>query len=387
MYLTVGWYLHLVARYELKLLSLFLAGVIVIGLTTTLLMAGWYAIERLRMCRANRIALEKQAHVLTVTSGQQVFIRDTDRKAYWRAAHLDTRTWVNGQQRDSTQTEIMTWQMFNAPRQVSPAQAALLPQTGQIELLPALDTVQRCLLVGASDTGKTTLLQWIISRRLGTSKVVVIDPHSWPGKWPEGCVVVGTGRKFADIERTLTALVQLMTKRYDEIGRGVVAEMAHGKITIVIDEWRAIVQNVKGASEAIKALLTESRKAAFSVFVATHSERVKALGIEGEGDLKDGFAVVRLLNINGQRQATMDTGNGEVPVVLPGQFSSYQSQVIEGQADDLDLELVPSPIEARIVELHHAGENVSTIATEVFGSKGGNQNDRVKEVLSKFGMV
>ena len=91
-----------------------------------------------------------------------------------------------------------------------------------------------------------------------------------------------------------------MTKRYDEIGRGIVSEMGHAKITILIDEWRSITFNLgKPASEAIKALLTESRKAAFSVFVATHSERVKALGIEGEGDLKDGFAVVRLSIVNG----------------------------------------------------------------------------------------
>jgi hypothetical protein len=37
-----------------------------------------------------------------------------------------------------------------------------------------------------------------------------------------------------------------------------------------IDEWRAITANLgKPAADAIKALLTESRKAAFSVFVAT----------------------------------------------------------------------------------------------------------------------
>jgi len=60
-------------------------------------------------------------------------------------------------------------------------------------------------------------------------------------------------------------------------------EGQHPRLTVIIDEWRAIVYNVKGADAAIKTLLTESRKAAFSVFVASHSERVKALGIEGEG--------------------------------------------------------------------------------------------------------
>jgi hypothetical protein len=108
-----------------------------------------------------------------------------------------------------------------------------------------------------------------------------------------------------------------------------VAEQAHFRITILIDEWRAIVYNVKDASEAIKSLLTESRKAAFSVFVATHSNRAKPLGLEGEYDLKDGFAVVRLSIANGQRQATLDMGNGEVPVMLPGTYPTQNPQVID----------------------------------------------------------
>ena len=92
-----------------------------------------------------------------------------------------------------------------------------------------------------------------------------------------------------------------MTQRYQEIGQGLVAEEAHPHLTIIIDEWRAIVKNAANASNTITALLTESRKAAFSVFVGTHSERVKALGIEGEGDLKDGFVMVRLGWQSGER--------------------------------------------------------------------------------------
>ena len=101
---------------------------------------------------------------------------------------------------------------------------------------------------------------------------------------------------------------------------GSLVKKGHFRITILIDEWRAIVYNVKGASEAIKALLTESRKAAFSVFVATHSDWAKPLGLEGEYDLKDGFAVVRLSVANGERQATLDIGNGEIPASLPGVY-------------------------------------------------------------------
>ncbi len=378
-----GVYLHLVAGRELKIIGLALAVILVIAVVIVLAMAGWYGVERLRMMRASRIEIEKQAHVMAVTAGYQVFIRDTDGKARWRAAHLDSRVYANGHPTEPTPTEVMAWQTFNGPRRVVEGRATLMPTT-EVDLLPALDNSQRCLIVGASDSGKTTLLQWLIARRLGASKVVVIDPHAYPEKWPTGCTVIGTGRNYAEIDRALTALVQLMTKRYDEIGKGIVAEMAHHKITIVIDEWRAIVQNVSGASNAIKALLTESRKAAFSVFVATHSERVKALGIEGEGDLKDGFFVVRLSNVDGQRQATLDTGNGLVPARLPGPFES-NGMTVAGES--IELEPEPTEQEVLILELAEAGESVSNIAAEVFGSKGGHQNERVKAVLNKFQRV
>ena len=245
---------------------------------------------------------------------------------------------------------------------------------------------QRCLIVGASDSGKTTLLQWLVSRKLNTSKVIVIDPHAYPDKWP-GCIVVGTGRNYPEIDRALDALVRLMTKRYDEIGKGIVAEQGHSRITILIDEWRAIVYNVKGASDAIKALLTESRKAAFSVFVATHSDRAKPLGLEGEYDLKDGFAIVRLSNVNGRRQATLETGNGEIPAVLPGPFVGSVPNIVD--IDRLtfieeDLGTEPTVSEAHILLLYEEGKSISAIAQEIFGSKGGHQNQQVKEVLQKF---
>jgi hypothetical protein len=174
-----------------------------------------------------------------------------------------------------------------------------------------------------------------------------------------------------------------MTKRYEEIGKGMVAEQAHSRITILIDEWRAIVYNVKDASDAIKALLTESRKAAFSVFVATHSDRAKPLGLEGEYDLKDGFAIVRLSIANGQRYATLDTGTGEVPVLLPGMYPSQNPPVIETE-EMINLEPEPTLEEAHILALHAEGASFNEIARQVYGHTGGKQTEQIKEVLAKF---
>ena len=369
-----------------------LAGVL--GLVAMLVgfFGAWFLAERMRIFRAQRIETEKHAHVMTISDNGETWVRDTDQKASWRNLTGTPALYVNGKQHRPDDWEIDLHRQKlaamahtrTAAAQVIPGQAQLLPETVQpIDLLTALDTVQRGLIVGASDSGKTTLLQWLVYRRQQVSKVVVIDPHSWPDKWA-GCYTIGSGRNYAEIGRALMALVQVMDKRYDEIGRGAIREGKHPRLTILIDEWRAITQNLgKSASEAIKALLTESRKAAFSVFVASHSDRAKPLGLEGEYDLKDGFAIVRLAVVAGQRQATIDTGNGEQPATLPGPFAPMP-QVAPKPDFELDLRPQPTTQEQQIIELHAAGESLSEIARQVYGSKGGKQVSRIKQVIGQF---
>lgn len=383
----VGLYLQKVAAAELRIIALTLAALVVIALAGGVFFVGWWLVERLRIMRAGRIEAEKAAHVLVVTDNGETWIRDTNNRASWRNLTGTPALYVNGRPTQASDYELELFKyrlaLQNAPKTVTTQAAAALPAVVQVDLLAALDPVQRCLIVGASDSGKTTLLQWLVSRRLNVSKVVVIDPHAYPAKWPTGATVVGQGRNYAEIDTALTGLVRLMTKRYDEIGRGVVAEMAHSRITILIDEWRAITGNLgRPAADAIKALLTESRKAAFSVFVASHSDRAEPLGLKGEYDLKDGFTVVKLAIVDGRRQASIDTGNGPIPATLPGPYIGQQPQVIEGEL--LDLEPEPDPIEAKVLELHRAGASLNEIARRVYGNIGGKQTGQIKQIIAKY---
>ena len=149
---------------ELRVIILILLALFLTSLALALFLFGWLAIEKVKLLRANRIEQEKEAHVKIVTAGNQVFIRETDTKANWRAAHLDPRCYANGQYSEPTDTEVMAWQQFNAPKIIQ-HQAPMLPAQTQVDLLASLDSVQRCLIVGASDTGKTTLLQWAAVKR------------------------------------------------------------------------------------------------------------------------------------------------------------------------------------------------------------------------------
>ncbi len=254
--------------------------------------------------------------------------------------------------------------------------------------MTVLDNAQCALIVGAKDTGKTTLLKHVIARRLSWSHVLILDPHSHPSRWPPGCQIVGTERQFDQIANALQALMSLMNKRYRDIGKGLVQEGEHESVTVIIDEWRAIVYQLgKSAADAIKTLLVESRKTNINMFVGTHSERVKALGIEGEGDLKDGFVMVRL-RINqatNQRSATLDYGDGEIDVDLPGPFiDPYQ----ERQFLEISAEPEPNDNEALVLQLYDEGETrYNEIARQVYGSVGGKQTQRIKQTLQKFGRV
>lgn len=369
------------------ILLLFLIGITCLGI--------WYVVERVRSVRARRIEAEKQAQVLTLTVGNQVFVRDTNPRATWRLMHLEARTYITNTHREPSEREVRQWQLFNAPKPATNQPVALLPPQGAVDVMVVLDTAQCGLIVGQRDSGKTTLLQHVISRRLGRSHVLVLDPHSHPSRWPGGSQVVGTERDFVKIEAALRGLLALMNKRYRDIGKGLVVEGEHEPVTVIIDEWRAIVLELgKPAADIIKTLLAESRKTNIDVLVGSHSERVKALGIEGEGDLKEGFVIVRLTinKLTGERKATIDYGDGEVPAVLPGPYRSASHPQIGERHSIISVEPKPSEQEQAILDLFdqqaEQGEvNKAKISVEVFGSKGGNQYKKIDEILEKFGRV
>jgi hypothetical protein len=132
--------------------------------------------------------------------------------------------------------------------------------------------------------------------------------------------MIGAGRDYEAIGEALAGLTDLMNVRYREIGAGMVREGEHEKVTLLIDEYRGIVQNVSKSGKAITTLLTEARKVQIDMVLVSHSKLVKALGMAGEGDLREGFAVVHLRETQGQRTATLDVGQGELPAQLPGPF-------------------------------------------------------------------
>jgi len=297
---------------------------------------------------------------------------------------------INGKATEPTQAELMMQALFfqaigkghvNQAQQAGPL---MLPTPESIpDLLPILDKAQRVLIRAISGDGKTTLLQHIADRRQGG--VIVLDSQSYPDKWPAKCKVIGTGSNHQAISVALDNLITLMVTRYREIGEGLVREGEHPKLTIIIDEWMAIVSECPNASDVIRRLLTESRKAAFSVFIASHSERIKSLGLDGRGDLRDGFLIVRIESENGQYTASYDYGRGERPCQLPGEYRPAQTEQV------FEIEAIAEPIasdedkkDAEFVSLVRRHMSRSDACQRVYGRKyAGSIVERCKRLLEE----
>lgn len=162
------------------------------------------------------------------------------------------------------------------------------------------------LVFGAKGTGKTTLLKALVNSRPGD--VVIVDPHNEPGKWGENRVY-GAGRDFIEAEKIILGIGSELDKRYKQMATGEVKEGDFYPLWLIIDEGMSIVNNTsKSTVKAICSLLTEGRKVAMGILLANHSTMVKALGIEGKSDLREGLSIVHLTLTNGQRKQYLKQG-------------------------------------------------------------------------------
>ncbi len=103
-----------------------------------------------------------------------------------------------------------------------------------------------------------------------------------------GPVSVGTGRDFAAIEtmvRTLDAEFQRRSVPGNKLGK---------PITVFVDEVPAIVSNTDGVMQIGVGWIREVRKYGIRIMLLTTGKEVKALGIEGEGSIRDSLQTVLL---------------------------------------------------------------------------------------------
>lgn len=427
--LIITYYLNSVASQELEIAGKF----VIMGLTTLfgmfvlslIILLFGYVYLRLRLFnyQATESLSEAQVKTVIVKEDENLFIRDTNETATWTNTNLETRPEFGLSLPPASDDEQERWIFFHKFNFISRIkgtlnpgndllhegdQNMLFPDNGQLALprsnvLDMMLQAQRILITGASDSGKTTLLNHYIQCRMQDNKaeILVIDPHAEPVHW-KGCKVIGRGSNHDEISLVLDKLVRIMERRYEEIGKGLVKTGAHPPITVIIDEWMSIQYMCDNATHTLIRLLTESRKAAFSVVIGTHSKRVESLGLRGKGDLKEGFTIIHLKQMGAERTATIDLGDGiDIEVDLCGPYidpyagvpileDETSPKLIGGIWDELladETLLLPSEKEQTAFDSYLAGKKLRNITTELYDGDskyGKHYNIKFAQLCKRF---
>lgn len=276
------------------------------------------------------------------------------------------------------------WEVAPAP---PPPAAAGQLGPGLPPLLPRLVGAQRLIIAGNSDAGKTTLIKWMIAHRADHSAIVVIDPHA-PSKIL-GYDCIGAGRDYEAIAAALESLVELMSNRYEDVRLGVMNYGQHQRISVFIDEWTGIVQNIKDAGRLLAILLVESRKVNIHLTVIAHSTTIEALGLP-DAQIRKSAMIVELSggNDGSARRAfvlpaakTNPDGSKATPTehALPGPFAGYAQP-----APPVVRELPDAKI-LRALRMDADGASVTAIAKEYFGvdKPNGSQTRQIRDLLKR----
>lgn len=174
-------------------------------------------------------------------------------------------------------------------REVAIAPVDLPPEPVKYSDIKQALSKPHILVLGETGSGKSTLVKFLVANAIAPS--LVLDSHAAPDDW-QSMTVIGMGRNYQAIGDEVDRLVALMNNRYEARGKG---QKTFEPLIVILDEFPACVANLgKSFTEAIMLLVRESRKVSIRLIVLSQGAEVKALGIEGQGSIRECFAVVAL---------------------------------------------------------------------------------------------
>ena len=178
--------------------------------------------------------------------------------------------------------------------EVAIAQPTVIEPTAIAKYAPIESSLKKphLMILGETGSGKSTICKYLVSQV--NAPCVIIDPHASPTDW-RGFVVTGSGRNYGDIATEFERLALLMQSRYEQRDQGVTQ---FEPLIVIIDEFPAIASALgKNATDTVKLLAREARKVQIKMCLLSQGAEVKTLGLEGEGSIRESFAMLRLGNI------------------------------------------------------------------------------------------
>jgi energy-coupling factor transporter ATP-binding protein EcfA2 len=154
-----------------------------------------------------------------------------------------------------------------------------------------VDPQPHALIIGPTGSGKTTFTRALLANRPG--RIAVLTPKPDPNDWPGVPIVtIGDDGRFADLTRAFVQLDSEIRSRLVAVKRG---QPSGEMLTIVCDDWPVLASECgRPASDLFKLVGRLGRSLGVRLIVLSQSERVKSLGLDGEGDAKDNFIKIVL---------------------------------------------------------------------------------------------
>jgi len=145
------------------------------------------------------------------------------------------------------------------------------------------------LVLGETGAGKSTLVKFLVSHAAAAS--IVLDSHAAPDDW-QGMTVIGMGRNYRAIGEAVSQLVGFMDSRYQARSQG---QKQFEPLLVLVDEFPAAAANLgKSFTDNIMLLVREARKVSIRLIILSQGSEVKTLGIEGQGSIRECFAIVSI---------------------------------------------------------------------------------------------
>jgi hypothetical protein len=185
-----------------------------------------------------------------------------------------------------------------APTEPPQAPAIVLPLTApSLSLTEWLsmvndhpDDAPHTLIIGTSGTGKTTIAQAIAATRSGY--LVILDPKWQPGRWGGlPAIPIDDDGKYTQIEAAIKALLGELNTRLVSLKSGA---SDFPELTIIAEELPTLISECPSAATLFKQVGRLGRELRIRVVGLSQSDRVKSLGVSGEGDAIDNYTMIRL---------------------------------------------------------------------------------------------
>src|SRR4028118_445234 len=160
------------------------------------------------------------------------------------------------------------------------------PEQADSPKMPVLTNYPSVLIYGAPGSGKTTVAEQEVRRRLFAGhKVIVCDPHAAYGAWA-GCSVVGGGMNYAAIDAKLEWFAAEVRRRYKIIETQ--PNPTFQPLTLCCDEFTNWAGRCSAAGEFFQSALSDIRKAKMFGLIVSHTRTMAGLAnAAGMAKLRD----------------------------------------------------------------------------------------------------